>query len=88
MDVGPTVASTLSLMVPTGGGDQAVGEMGGGVSTSGLWRLENSATLRVIRMLDERMSILVSSKTSWFLKSHISSKAKARDVVMCSLSTS
>lgn len=30
VDVGPTAASTLSLMIPSGGGDQEVGERGGG----------------------------------------------------------
>ena len=34
VEVRPTAASTLSLMVPAGGGDQAFGEMGEGVSAS------------------------------------------------------
>lgn len=88
VDVEPTVASTLSLMVSTGGGDQDVGEVGGIVCTSRLCRLENSATLHEMRLLDERMSILLSSKVNWFLKSQILSRVNAKVVVMCSLSTS
>ena len=88
VDVEPTVASTLSLMVSAGGGDQDVGEAGGIVCTSRLCRLENSATLREMRFLDERLSILLSSKVNWFHESQISSRVTAKVVVMCFLSTS
>lgn len=51
-------------MVPAGRDDQEVGEVGGDACTSRLCKLENSATLHEIRLLDEIMSISVSSKMS------------------------
>ena len=88
LDKSVTAASTLTLMVPWGGGDQAFGGGFKGKECSKCEMLENSAVLLWMREHDVVMSMWPSWKVAWFLRNQISSRAKAMVEEMSSVSIS